>query len=134
MYDLTKGFRLHSTLAPASTTLSWTLSRHVPTKQLPLILGRVDIPTPSNNQQKLAKKIAQQLNSRSCFAFAYVPQENDFLRLTVQLFPPLWLAFRFQQQQWQVDASSYFDNWRRQLEVLEQGAVVTVPRVRTLFD
>jgi hypothetical protein len=136
MYDLTQGFQLQ--VAPASKrrrgSLAWVLSRRNLLKTTPLIMGQVSLPPNSAHPHALHEQLAQQLNRGGCFEFAYTPQEDDFLRINVRPMPPLWLTFRFQQQQWLVDHSSYFDNWRRQLERLEEGIVAPMPRVRGLFD
>ncbi len=133
MYDLTKGFQLQISTVPAGS-LAWVLSRRNPLKKTPLLAGSIPLSPSSAHLHPLHTQLAQQLNRGGCFDFAYTPQEDDFLRLHVRALPALWLAFRYQETHWVADHSSYLDNWRRQLERLEEGVWVPMPRVRGLFD
>ncbi len=65
---------------------SWSLSKLVGIKTYkpgePRIIGKIRIPNKNLGKGINAENILQELNSRDCFDFEYIPQEMDCLTIT----------------------------------------------------
>ena len=125
MCDLNDGFKLCScedveTLKKEE--ICWELKRINPEKTLYHKRGRAAVPHFSSKDNEVIEKIVKELNYRNCFDFDFEAQENDYLRLKVNIDnKEKWFAFRFMDKEWNLDKSTSLASWKTQLIAFKDG-------------
>lgn len=129
MCSITDGFKLctcHDKLL--AQEVGWTLQRS--NAELPLHhrKGKATRPHYNHPEQELQQLILANLNAGNCFDFAYVPQENDYIRIKAKANDTLqmkWYGYRYLRNEWRIDSSDSLAGWKTQLEDFKDGKLTS---------
>ncbi|MCP4520303.1 MAG: hypothetical protein GY827_01180 [Cytophagales bacterium] len=104
----------------ATEKIIWELRRVNPEKPQRVIRGKIAARNFSEKEQNEIKFIESELNTRNCFDFDYIPQENDYLIVIIDNKQKYTYSFK---KEWKYQRSPKFFKWKSQLEDYKKGKV-----------